>query len=272
MTSNVTDNLLSDGLLRPRRLENFAVHKPFKLLELPQEVQDHVYDLYFEHSRLKIELGPFNDGDGCTNLWPDVKISGIANLNIESVCRKTRTDSLASRGRSIPRGIRLITCGSCRHIEDRTSCDCIQQCITRLSDNTKYQWIYTHVTMINFVDHVQDWDFPTDCWIRFFKSFVSVSSVHVETNVWGYFDFDRNSQEQEVSEAEVDRARSIVTAKDCRAKSIAKILKGRFGQNNYKMYCTVRMYWYREQGDLSTGLRQNQSLSVSIAKHSHHRF
>lgn len=71
----------------------------FRLFHLPQEMQDLIYEIYFEGSLLQVEFGSIL----VDRSQVKTVISGIPSLDLKQVCQKMSRDSLAVRNRIVPR-------------------------------------------------------------------------------------------------------------------------------------------------------------------------
>ena len=72
---------------------------PFRLLDLPQEIQDRVYEKYFGECQPSVHF--FSVSDREYHTMRDLDIKGIPNLAIERVSRKVGRDAREARERSI---------------------------------------------------------------------------------------------------------------------------------------------------------------------------
>ena len=77
--------------------------EPFRLLDLPQEIQDRIYEKHFEEANPTVEFAEWL----CPGLYPSfidsaaLKLSGLPDLSVECVSRKVFKDARAARERSM---------------------------------------------------------------------------------------------------------------------------------------------------------------------------
>lgn len=72
----------------------------FRLLDLPQEIQDRIYDLYFEENQVSIAAGYQVTSNSCMCDTPETNsATGYPSLSIERASKKTYADSRAARDR-----------------------------------------------------------------------------------------------------------------------------------------------------------------------------
>lgn len=117
----------------------------FRLLDLPQEIQDQVYYLYFEETHLQI------------NHSNPLRFVDPPDLNIDLVCRKVCGDARRARSVAIRPSLHL-RLGWLTH--------CLNPLLT-----PRYAWLHSHVSEIEFDDVP---DLSLAFWRRFLDTFANV--------------------------------------------------------------------------------------------------
>lgn len=118
---------------------------PFRLQDLPDELQIKVYQKYFEGTRLKLDKY-----EGSAN---KLLFSGMPSLNVELVCRDMHIEARKARSQQTHRY--LITCET--HMLSPKALDLF-------TEDARYVWIREHIDMLLLRDIARplhepmDWD------------------------------------------------------------------------------------------------------------------
>ncbi|KAK5946664.1 hypothetical protein PMZ80_000807 [Knufia obscura] len=215
-----------------------AIQDPFRLLDLPQEIQDRIYELYFEDATITIEHietlydnhdqaeDPETSDDNAPHI--KVKVSDIPSLSIDLVSRKVHLDALAARNRTISDILQL-----------QTAVDMPQKhLLLEVAENAKYEWVRNHVTCLKFMDDNFLYEFPD--WQRFLQNFPYLRYITLCLyRIKAVLDFDLRNTIDDLLSGAVDEDIARMTVENPRLAELAAAQSVWDDESGYTVTCVA---------------------------------
>ena len=159
---------------------------PFRLLDLAQEIQDWIYEKYFEAAKPAFFAGvpavaiSNSDGKDCNfaplkinYIDPQLKVCGVPSLAIELISKKVCADARAARNRVISTTVEAGTLG------DATT----ESVLMDIADRDEFGWLRRRTAKL-LIKHQPSHGYPKD-WSLIFDAFPNLHHVVLELY---YFD------------------------------------------------------------------------------------
>lgn len=202
---------------------------PVGLLTLPQEIQDRIYDKYFEHAEATVRFSSRLEASSAIS----IRVQRVPSLALERTCSKVNKDSMAARDRMVSTHL---TISSAKNISKTNL-------LSQLAENPKLSWLRGRTTSLQLDDESNMSQYPID-WRPFLNSFPQLNTLKCLISRTILTDRDHQELTDAILCGALDKSMADKAIFAPRLNSLAVALEEKFGADGYKVFSeTTISFW-----------------------------